>query len=123
MKDKITETERYKTLLVIITGFLVLGIFSKKPYLPMIGAGIGVISLVFPLAGHYIVFGWNKIGQGLGWVNSKVLLTAIFYIFLVPMALLQKLSGKDNLRLKKSSPSLFVERNHLYSARDLKNTW
>ena len=123
MKQKISKEEQYKTLLVLVTGLVVLGIFSKKPYLPIAAGVIGLLSVLFPVAGFYIVLGWTKIGQGLGWVNSRIILSIIFFVFLVPIAIAYRISSKNPLRLKRDNESLYTVRNHLYVSADLKNSW
>lgn len=123
------KTEKYKSLLVIVTGFLVLYfIFRHKAagvYFLYTALVVGLLSLIIPVAGDYIVKGWNKIAEGLGWFNSRVLLSAIFFIFLLPFALLSKLTGKRFLQLRKTSSeeSMYATRNHTYEAADLENIW
>jgi hypothetical protein len=120
----ITDTELYKTILVIVTGLLVICYITENHYFFLAAAVIGLVSLVVPVAGRYIVFGWTKIGEGLGWVNGRIILSAIFFLFLTPIALLYRLTKKNPLNLKKdNSPSLFHERNHTYNKKDLKNVW
>jgi hypothetical protein len=67
---------------------------------------------------------WLKIAEILGLINSTILLSLIFFIILTPLALLMKVFKKsDSLKLKKLSGSAYDERNHIYTANDLENTW
>lgn len=126
-----SQVEKLKAQLVMVVGFLCLhfilgGRFPEvAKYLLYISLGIGLIFLIIPSLGGIILKGWFKLAEGLGWFNSRVLLTAIFYVFLFPIAMLFKLTGKDNLRLKnqKQSNSVYEERNHKYTPKDLENTW
>jgi hypothetical protein len=46
----------------------------------------------------------------------------IFYSVATPVALLRRVAGADSMRLddwKKDKRSLFAERNHIYSTKDL----
>lgn len=108
----------------MVTGFLALYlIFNWTPFV-YIALGVGAGSLISPLIGDLIVKGWYKLAHILGWINTRILLSLIFYLFLFPIALLAKLSQKDHLKLrKKKRESLFVERDHLYTKKDLENTW
>lgn len=45
---------------------------------------------------------WMFLGEKLGWLNTRILLAVIFYLMIVPIGLLMRLSGKDILFLKRS---------------------
>ena len=44
---------------------------------------------------------WMKLGQILGWINSRIILGLVFIIVLQPIALIMKLFGYDPLGAKK----------------------
>jgi hypothetical protein len=121
-----------KSILVIVIGFSLLSLLLKKRfsldtasnYLWYTTMGIGVLSLLSSRIESGIVWLWYKFAEGLGWINTRILLGLIFFIFLTPIALLKKLlSKKDPLKLKNKGDSTFVERNHTYVAKDLDNIW
>lgn len=71
-----------------------------------------------------IAQGWMKLAEGMGFVMSKVILSAVFYVFLFPISVLYRMFGNDNLRLKvKDTKSFYVERNHTYEKKDLEHQW
>lgn len=116
--------DRYKTILVIVTGLLTLGWIFKIPLLEKIAIGVGLISIFIPAAAKGIEWIWLKVALGLGWVNSRILLSAIYFLFLLPIAWLSRLFTKDPLSVKRGSRStLFVNRDHLYTGKDLENIW
>jgi hypothetical protein len=122
------KSEKYKTLLVMVTGFLVLYfVFRHKlagPYFLYTAIIVGLLGSFIPIAGDWIVLGWHKLAQGLGWINSRILLSLIFFIFLTPIAFVYRLFAKNPLKLKRSSDAtVFDERNHKYTAEDLENPW
>jgi hypothetical protein len=41
---------------------------------------------------------WMKIGQVLGWINTRIILGLVFFVIFAPVALLLKILGKDALR-------------------------
>ena len=43
----------------------------------------------------YVFAGWNRLGLVLGWINSRIVLSVIFYLVIVPMGLLVRLIGRD----------------------------
>jgi hypothetical protein len=116
--------DRYKTLLVIVIGLLALSAIFKLPVLTTIALAVGVLSLMFQFVAKWIEWFWLKLALGLGWINSRILLTVLYFIFLMPIALVSRLFTKDPLMLKgKNVKSLYVTRDHLYKKEDLENIW
>lgn len=116
--------DRFKTILVIVTGLLAIGWIFDIPILAKIAVVIGALSIFIPPAARAIEWMWFKIALALGWVNSRILLSIIYFVFLMPIAWLSKLFTKDPLALKKNKrSSLFVTRDHLYTGKDLENIW
>lgn len=124
--SKMSESEKVKAQLVIVTGLVVMYFIFKSqyPYFLIAAAVIGVCSLAIPVFGDLIVKLWYKIAEVLGAINGKILLSAVFFIVLFPVALIARLSKKNALHLKKEeSDTVFTERNHKYSAKDLEQVW
>jgi hypothetical protein len=120
----VQQQDRYKTILVIVTGLLVIALIFKIEWLIITSMAIGVVSIFIPAAARAIEWFWFKLALGLGWINSRILLTAIYFVFLLPIAWLSRLFTKDPLALKnRRANSLFVTRNHLYTKKDLENIW
>ena len=116
--------DRYKTILVIVTGLLAIGWIFDIPLLGKIAVAIGAVSIFIPPAARAIEWIWFKIALGLGWVNSRILLSIIYFVFLMPLAWVSRLFTKDPLTLKKNTrATLFVTRDHLYTGKDLENIW
>ena len=116
--------DRFKTILVIVTGLLALAWIFNLPLLGKVALGIGAISIFVPAAAKAIEWAWFKIALALGWVNSRILLSIIYFVFLMPLAWLSRLFTKDPLALKKGKrATLYVTRDHLYTGKDLENIW
>lgn len=116
--------DRFKTILVIVTGLLALAWIFNVPLLGKIALAIGAISIFIPPAAKAIEWAWFKIALALGWVNSRIILSIVYFVFLMPIAWLSRWFTKDPLALKKEKRStLFVDRNHLYTGKDLENIW
>jgi hypothetical protein len=129
---KQSESEKLKSILVIVVGFLVFYTLADRKYIfadykkhifYYIAFGVGLLSLISTAARNGILFLWGKIAQVLGWINTRVLLSAVFYLFLFPIAIISRLFSKNMLQLKKQQGSVFIERNHQYTKEDLENTW
>jgi hypothetical protein len=69
---------------------------------------------------------WLKFAEVLGAVNSRIILGAIFYLFLTPIALLARLTRGDFLHLKKhegGDRSYWQRRDHAYTPEDISKLW
>jgi hypothetical protein len=123
----VQNQDRFKTILVIVIGLLVLPyIFKSLSGTAFTAAAIiiGVLSLMSAFIAKWIEWAWLKLALGLGWVNSRILLSAIYFLFLMPIAVVSRLFTKDPLQLKgKTAKSVFVNRDHLYRKEDLENIW
>jgi hypothetical protein len=116
--------ERFKTILVIVTGLIALSLILKIELLTKIALAVGLLSIFIPLAAKGIEWVWLKLAMMLGWTNSKVLLSVIYFGFLMPIALFSRVFTNDPLTLKgRKAASLFIPRNHTYKKDDLKNVW
>ncbi len=119
-----SDSDKVKAQLVIVTGMLVLYFIFKSQYFLIAGVAVGVISIAIPAGGDLIVKGWYKIAEILGAINGKILLSLVFFVVLFPVAMLAKIGKKNPLSLKKEdNDSVFVERNHKYTPKDLEQVW
>lgn len=113
----------YQSILVIVIGFMTLSYIFKINELNLAALIIGVLCL---LSGHFrqlLLWVWGKIAEILGWFNSRVLLSIIFYGFLTPMALIKNLLSNSKSFKKKGSDSYYFDRNHKYTKEDIENPW
>lgn len=110
-------------ILAMVVGFGVLSLIFEEEILLYIGLGLGGLVMVVPATAPYIAWGWNKIAEALGWLNSKVILTVVYFIFLVPFGLIYQWTRKNPLQLKDKDDSLFHVRDHSYTRKDLENGW
>lgn len=134
---EISNQDKSKSLLVIVVGFLVLyslfNYFGKEVILwghfktiwfLYISLGVGVLSLISETFGDLILKGWFKIAMVLGWINTRIILGLVFFVFLTPFAWLQKLFVRKNfLSLKDKESTVYHTRNHQYKPEDFDNIW
>ena len=52
---------------------------------------------------------WMSLGLALGWINSHVILGLVYFIVLLPIALIMKIFGYDPLRIKRSDKKSYME--------------
>ncbi len=119
-----TDHIKYReTLIVIVLGFSILSLILEKDWLLFAALGTGVAGMLSMQLNRWIHLGWFFIGEKLGFVVSKIILGAVFYLVLLPMAGLSKLFRKDLMNLKPSDKSGYHRRDHLYNPEDFENMW
>ncbi len=119
----INKEKRLETLLVIVAALIGAWFIFEKKWLLLVAFGLAIIALFIPLLGDLLTKGWLKFSELLGFVMSKVLLGAVFFIFLTPISWLYRLFSKDSLQLKRHPETYWKDRNHSFTKKDLENTW
>ncbi len=124
MNSKSKESNPYKTLSVIITGFIVIYALFFWKWALLTALITGIFGLISKNILHYIIFIWDKISLILSKIVPNILLASVYYLFLTPVALLSKLVTKsDHLMLKNNSDSLFMDYNKEISKSDFEKPW
>ncbi len=125
---KATREKELETILTLCVALVVLFFVTKKQHAYYLTASVvlGLIGMFSNYLTSKISWAWLKLGEAIGFVMSKVILSVVFFGFLFPIALLSRVfsDNRKNLQLKKSSGnSYFFTRNHKYEAKDLENVW
>ena len=68
----------------------------------LVAVGLWVLALIRPSLLRLPSALWWRLAHGLGWVNSRVLLSALFVLILTPVAVVLRCAGWDPLRIRKS---------------------
>lgn len=93
----------------LVLGALFAAFFGLWPLLrhgsstlwPWITAGmLWILALICPTALGYLHRGWTRLGLALGWVNTRVILTLLYAITIVPAGLAMRLCGRDRMARK-----------------------
>lgn len=109
-----------ETLAVLSAGLLVFFLIFKIKVLLTVAIAVLLIAVfVKPLA-RLIAWLWLKLAEVLGWINSRVLLSLVFFLVLTPMALMRKLFTRKR---KSAVPSNYREKGRTYEPKDLENIW
>lgn len=123
---KTTRKENTGAGMALVLIMLILGIFTQVEVFLTLAAILLVINMLNSKAFYPFALLWYSLSNLLGRIVSSILLTAVYFIMLMPVALIQKLARKDKLNIKqfkKSSESVFITRNHLYIKSDLENPY
>lgn len=117
------SSNNYKVLLTMVVGFLLL--YELTDFMPLfyLSLSLGLIGLISSKFAGIIVWLWTKIAIILGWVNSRILLSFIFFFILFPFSVFYRLTTRNPLGLRKKGMSTYHERNHSYTNSDMENSW
>jgi len=85
-----------------------------------------VITMTYPQAYQPFARVWFGLSHLLGTVVSKIILSLLFVVLVLPIGLVSRALGKDSMQLKrwgKNQLSVFRTRDHRFTANDLKNPY
>jgi predicted branched-subunit amino acid permease len=74
-----------------------------------IGVPALLLGLLAPRLLTWPYRGWMALGHGLGWINSHIILGAVFVLVLQPIALVMRLVGHDPLRRQRHNEATYRE--------------
>jgi len=70
-----------------------------------VGSALAVVGLASPACARLVFVGLSYLTFPIGFVVSYVVLSAVFLLVVTPIALIQRVKGRDELRLKRPSSS------------------
>ncbi|WCL49592.1 SxtJ family membrane protein [Leptospira sp. GIMC2001] len=73
-----------------------------NPIVSYVGLGLIAIAALLPIVLKYPYIVWMKIGEVLGYINTRLILGIVFFILFAPIGLFRRLIGKDALNIKLS---------------------
>ncbi len=122
--EKVTELEIYKTINILALALII--VFILKGYiLLLIIAGVLLLNnLLFLKVNKIITEYWLAFARIAGSINSKIILTLIFFIFLTPIAFLYRLFNPTAVKkFKENRESLFENANFTLSKESFRKQW
>ncbi|MEA5508786.1 SxtJ family membrane protein [Crocosphaera sp. UHCC 0190] len=90
------------TIIALLLGLVLPLLWGHSlPLIPWIIGGVLIILAIFiPKSLDPIHYGWMKVAQVLGFVNSRIILGIIFFIVVTPMGLIMRLNNRDPMTRK-----------------------
>lgn len=115
----------YQGLLVIIFGVLVFYFIFKYQWMLYICLAVGSIGMLSFSLSQRLYGAWMKLAEILGWINSRVLLSIVFFLFLTPIALAYRWLKKSTIQKKPNahSESFYETIEHTFTKTDLEKMW
>ena len=92
--------------LILAAGFTVIAIVplirghNPRVWALVLALVLGTTGLVLPPILRPLYRVWMALGEILAWVNTRIILTLLYYIVIVPTGLILRMTGKDTMRLK-----------------------
>lgn len=117
-------TTPVSTVLVITVGFLVVYLVSGWKWAVYTALIVGIAGVLSDSLAKLIDAGWTKLSWLLGLIVPNILLSAVFYLFLTPIAWIAKAVQKtDPLHLRNKTASVFKDSNKSYRKESFEKPW
>jgi uncharacterized membrane protein len=112
------------TVLVICMGFLLVFLAFKVKWALYTSLGVGGVAIASSYMSQKIEWGWNKLSGILGYIVPNILLSIVFFVFLMPISWLARLFNKDNLMLSKKYNTYFIDTSkRVMDKKSFEKTW
>lgn len=125
-ESAVTDAQARKSALLVAVVLLLIAawnVYRGRTTVVIIFASIGVALVVaglfIPAAARAFHKAWMRFAVALGHVNSRVLLTLMYYLVFTPYGLASRLFGRDPLRRRgKASESYWTKREVTRQTRE-----
>ena len=124
-QNKSSDNRDLETVSVLAFFCLLFSIVLDIIVLAYAALGFLFIGLFIKRLSRIIAKGWMTFAAALGTVNTRIILFAIFYLVLTPIALLYRLIHGDHLNIydDPSKKTFWHERNHEFKPEDFEKQW
>jgi hypothetical protein len=122
LSTDISKDQSRDTGMAVVLIFLLIGLFSHDFAFITIAIIALIFTMAFPLIFKYIAVIWLGFSHLLGTVVSKIVLTVIFFLVVMPVGMIRQIFGYDTLKLrqfKKGTDSVMIVRNTTFSSNDI----
>lgn len=123
---KVTKKQCLEFGQVAVLICLFLALYQRDFRLVPVAFILICITILLPLVFYPLAVIWFGLAVILGAVSSRLILTGVFLLMVLPVSLFRRLTGKDSLRIKqfkKATQSVMVTRDHVFVPEDLQNTF
>lgn len=94
------------------------GLVSWPLYLSAI---LLLVALVYPLGLYYPYRLWMSFASVMGWLNTRLLLGIVFFLLLLPIGLVLRLTGKLQYCKSRQTDSYWLAPDKIPTAKDLED--
>jgi hypothetical protein len=121
LKRQLNTNQLFGSGLALILLMLLGYIFLHTQILLYFAVSLVILLMIWPQPFRYFGIFWFAFGEALGFVVSKILLTIVYGLLVIPIGLLKRKSIRHNMQLsvfKKDETSVFKSRNYTFSEKD-----
>lgn len=126
LKKDVSDKEVIDTGMAAALVILIAGMITEDVSFMMYAAVALVMNMTFFGVYAYVAKLWLSLSHYFGLMISTIILSLIYFIIIIPIALFRSLLGHDPMRLREwklGKDSLFIERNFSYGEDDLKHPY
>ena len=125
MGYKGTRKKDLGTLAVLAAASVVLYLCTRRPAFALLALSLLVVGLLSKTAAARIASAWMGFADILGRINSTVILGAMYFLFLTPLALLQRVfrGNRGNIRADAGTDTYFEVEKRGFTPSDLEKPW
>lgn len=87
-------------ILIVIAIILIMGKSYYYPYFAIAGLALIVFAYMFPIVLKPFQKAWMSLAVLLGWISTRLILSALYYLVITPIAIIAKAAGKKFLDTK-----------------------
>ncbi len=119
------RTKDLKTMIILAGALCAVHLFFGGRLLPPLALLLLITALAMPRLSARIAELWRRFSVFIGFINSRILLTGVYYLVLTPVALVSRLCSGDPLTLKKrpAPGGYWHERDKTYAPEDFEKAW
>ena len=122
----VSDARARKTTLVVAAVFFVIGLWNmyrgrmtQVAVFAGLAAVLTLIALLVPVAARAFHHLWMGIAGVLGYVNSRILLSLLYYGVFTPVGLVRRLFGRDPMKRRGSAQSSYwITREHTRQTKE-----
>lgn len=122
----ISKKQASDTGMAAVLILMIVGLFTGNTVYYKISIAVLVINMVVPMFYYPVAVFWLGFSTMLGTVVSKIILSIVFIVLVIPIGLFRKLLGKDSLQLKdfkKGSESVMKIRNQTFTPTEIEKPY
>jgi len=122
----VSKAQARDTGLAAVLILLLIAHFRESTSLVVPTIIVLVLTMIWPGLFRPAAYVWFSLANILRKIVSSILLTVVFLVIATPIGLIRNLVGADPMnrkKWKKGSTSVFVERDHSFTAHDLERPY
>ena len=122
----ITKKQTIDAGMALMLILLLIAYFTQNNLYYKITILVLVINMTIPVFFYPFAFIWFGFSKIMGTIMSKIILTVLYIVIVIPVGSIRIIIGKDSLLLKKfkkSDESVFKTRNIIFSSKDIEHPY